>query len=130
MVVLIGGSARDALLAAEYAFFGMVVVHSLPRDGWVAQQVSRPYRAIVWQVLRVVVGVVTWPTVFLFEWVMNGRRLPLPEDSWIMELFRWPYGNLLRQAGLLAAAVVAWPLVFIAEWTMWLLRLRFRRRHS
>jgi len=129
MPLLVDGSTRDALLATEYLLFGVVVVHWLPGDGWLARRVSRPYRAIVWQALRVVVGVATWPTVFLFEWLINGGRLPLPEDSWIMELLRWPYGSLLRQAGTLAAAVVLWPLVFAAEWARWLLRLGSRRRH-
>jgi hypothetical protein len=128
--VLVDGSTRDALLAAEYLLFGAVVVHSLPRDGWIARRASRPYRAIVWQTLRVVVGMATWPTVFLFEWIANGGRLPLPEDSWIMELLRWPYASLLRQAGTLAAAVGLWPLVFAAEWARWLPRLGSRRRHG
>jgi hypothetical protein len=130
MPLLVDGSTRDALLAAEYLLFGVVVVHSLPRDGWIARRVGRPYRTIVWQTLQVVVGVATWPTVFLYEWVINGGRLPLPEDSWFMELLRWPYGNLLRQAGTLAAAVVLWPLAFAAEWTRWLLRLGSRRRQG
>jgi len=128
--VVSDAAARDALPAAEYLLFGVVVVHTLPRHGWIARRVSRPYRTIVWQTLRVAVGVATWPTVFLFEWVVNGGRLPLPEDSWIMELLRWPYGSLLHQAGTLAAAVVLWPLVFAAEWAIWLLRLGSRRRHG
>lgn len=124
MAVLVGDATRGVLLGVEYLVLGVLVVHTLPRDGWIAHRVARPYRRIAWGTLRMVVGVATWPTVFLFELIMNGGRLPLPEDSWIMELLRWPYADLLRQAGLLAVAVLAWPLALLAEWTLWLLRLR------
>lgn len=126
MALLTGGATRDVLLGVEYLLFGALVVHTLPRNGWVAHHVARPYRRIAWQTLRMVVGVATWPTVFLFELVMNGGHLPLPEDSWIMELLRWPYGDLLRQAGLLTVAVLAWPLALVAEWTLWLVRVGSR----
>ena len=131
MAALIDSSTRDSLLAAEYMLFGIVVVAALlPRDGWIAQRVGRPYRGIVAQALRVVVGVIAWPTVFFWEWILNGGRLPLPEDSWTVELLSWPYGNLLWQALLLLAGVVAWPAVFVAEWTAWLLRLGSRGHHT
>jgi hypothetical protein len=123
MALLIDSSTRDSLLGAEYLLVGVVVVNALlPRNGFIGRRLGRPYRRILGQALRVLVGVLAWPTVFFWEWVLNGGRLPLPDDSWTVELLNWPYGDLLWRALLLVASVVAWPATFVAEWTAWLVR--------
>ncbi len=122
---MIDNATRDTLLAAGYLLCGYATISALlPNDGQTAQQLTRPYRRILWQALRVVVGIVAWPTIFFTEWFLN--RGQLPEDGWVAEMLTWPYGHLLWQALLLVVTIVVWPLVFIREWAAWLLRLRSR----
>lgn len=122
---MINGTRGDILLAAAYILAGVAATNLfLPKDGRMAQQLTKPYGATVRHVLRAAAGIVALPTVFIIECLANGGRPP--DNGWTAELLTWAGRAPLRQSLLLVVGIAAWPIVLVEEWTTWALRPRSR----